>query len=110
MARRKLADELLSIHRRLADEFLKIDRLEAELKKLTTEGGEAFREDFGGLGYVSVSGAVAREFKGELPVIQTEAWLALKAAEQKQLQKSGLVKVEEQWGRASSGRVTVKAL
>jgi hypothetical protein len=50
------------------------------------------------------------EFKGNVPQIQTEVWLALKPAERKALEKSGLVKVEPQWGSKSHGRVTVKLL
>jgi hypothetical protein len=38
----------------------------------------------------------------------TEAWQALKPAEQRAHVKSGLIRIEPQWGRASSGRVTVK--
>jgi hypothetical protein len=50
----------------------------------------------------------AAEFEGNLPAIQTEAWQGPKPAEQRAHVESGLVKIEGQWGRASSGRVTVK--
>jgi hypothetical protein len=43
-----------------------------------------------------------------VPALQTEAWLALKPARHEQLIKTGLVKIEPQWGRASGGRVSVK--
>ena len=59
---------------------------------------------------MSASGAVVAEFKGNVPVIQTEIFLALPAAEQKKLQKIGAVKIEPQWGKASKGWVTVKVL
>jgi hypothetical protein len=58
--------------------------------------------------FVRVSPPVAAEFKGDQPVIVTEAWRTLKPAEQKAHVKSGLVKIEPQWGKPSSGRVTVK--
>ena len=58
--------------------------------------------------YVHVSPPCAAEFKGNVPVLQTEAWQALKSAKHEQLIKSGLVKIEPQWGRASGGRVSVK--
>jgi hypothetical protein len=35
-------------------------------------------------------------------------WQGLKPAKHEQLIKSGLVKIEPQWGRASGGRVSVK--
>jgi len=58
--------------------------------------------------YVQVSPPVAAEFKGNVPVTQTEVWQGLKPSRQEQLIKSGLIKIEPQWGRASGGRVSVK--
>jgi hypothetical protein len=55
-----------------------------------------------------VSPPCQAEFKGNVPVIVTEAWQALKPPEQKAHVKSGLITIEPQWGRASGGRVTVK--
>jgi hypothetical protein len=55
--------------------------------------------------YVQGAPPCAAEFRRNLPVMQTEALQALKPAEQKQLIKSGLIKIEPQWGRASGGRV-----
>jgi len=82
--------------------------IEARLKVIATDAGEPFKETFPNGDYVSASGAVAAEFKGRVPVVQTEAWLALSPAEQKARMKGGVIKIEEQWGRASSGRVSVK--
>lgn len=108
--RQDLAEQLLALNIKLAPDYAEMAKLEADLKKLATDAGEPFKIDFGGKGYVSVSGAVAAEFKGNVPVIQTEAFLALPAAEKKKLEKSGLVKIEPQFGKASNGRVTVKVL
>ncbi len=108
--RRKLAEERLAIDVKLAPQYAEIARLDAALKKVATDTGESFKEDFGERGYVSASGAVAKEFKGNVPVVQTEAWLALAPTERKRLEKSGLIKVEPEWGKGSNGRVTVKAL
>jgi hypothetical protein len=58
--------------------------------------------------YVAVAPPAAAEFKGNIPILQTEVWQALKPAKHEQLLKIGLVKIEPQWGRASSGRVSVK--
>jgi hypothetical protein len=48
------------------------------------------------------------EFKGNVPVLQTEAWQALKPAKHEKLIESGLISIKPQWGRASGGRVSVK--
>lgn len=106
--RRDLARKLLDLNIKLGPDYAEMAKLEAELKKLATDGGEPFKEDFGGDGYVSASGAVAAEFKGNVPVVQTEIWLLLKAADRKDLEKRGIVQIEPQYGKASNGRVTVK--
>jgi hypothetical protein len=106
---RELAQELLGIHRKLKGDFARMDVLEVELKVLATDAKASIVETFPKLGKVTVAPGHGEEFKGDVPVIQTEAWNALTPAERKKLEKSGLVKIEPQWGRASSGRVTVKA-
>jgi hypothetical protein len=108
--RRHIAEERLALERKLGPSYARIAELDTELKEFATEAGASFKENFGSKGYVSASGAVAAEFKGDVPVIQTEAWLKLSEGKRKELIKSGLVVVEPQWGRASSGRVTVKVL
>lgn len=105
--RRALAEELVEIHRRLKDDFARMADLEASLKQIATDEGQTFKEQFG-RDYVTASGAVAAEFKGEVPVIQTEAWQALTPRRREALVTSGIIAIERQWGRASSGRVTVK--
>jgi hypothetical protein len=57
---------------------------------------------------VSASGAVAAEFKGDVPVIQTETWQGLKPAEQKACCEERAREDRAAVGRASSGRVTCK--
>jgi len=108
--RRKIAQQRLDLEIKLAPAYKTMADLDAKLKKFATDADEPFKEDFGGKGSVGASGAVAAELKGEVPVIQSEAWLTLKEIERKRLIKSGLVNVEEQWARQSSGRVTVKVL
>lgn len=108
--RNQLARDLLDLNIKLGPDFVAMAKTEAELKLIATDCGEPFKVDFGGDGYVSASGAVAAEFKGDVPVVQTEAWLRLKAAERKDLEKRGIVVVTPQYGKASNGRVTVKVL
>lgn len=106
--RRELAEERVRLERKLQPSYARMGTLDTELKAIATEGGEAFKEEFAGIGNVAVAGAVAAEFKGEVPQIVTEAWLKLSAAKKKELVKSGLVAIEKQYGKASHGRVTVK--
>lgn len=106
--RTAFAEELLGIHRKLAKDFDRMSVLEVELKVLATDAKESFTEVFPKRGQVAVAPGHSAEFKGDIPVIQTEAWNGLKPAERKRLEKSGLIAIEKQWGKASSGRVTVK--
>jgi hypothetical protein len=50
----------------------------------------------------------ASGIQGQCPGDRSEAWQALKPAEQKAQVKSRLIRIEPQCGRASDGRVTVK--
>jgi hypothetical protein len=106
--RHALARERLEIERKLKKDNDRIDFIDADLKKRATESGAGFKIEFAELGSVKVDPGHSAEFKGNVPMIQTEAWLALKPAERKRLEASGLIKIEPQWGKASSGRVTVK--
>lgn len=108
--RRDIADKLLKLHVKLAPQFAEMAELEADLKLAAKEAGGSFKEDFGKRGYVSASAAHGAEFKGNVPLVQTEVWLALKPADRKKHEKSGLIKITPQFGRSSNGRVTVKAL
>jgi hypothetical protein len=108
-ARRALAQKRLKIEQKLQGDYARIADYDAALKQIATDAGESFKEQFG-KDYVSASGAVAAEFKGNVPVIQSEVYLALTAREQREIDKSypGLIKIEPHWGKASNGRVTVK--
>lgn len=103
-----LCKELLEIEKKHTDVFARMKAIETDLKAIANDNNDSFKEDIAGLGSVSVAPAKAAEFKGSLPQIQTEAWLALKAAERKALEKSGLIMIEQVWGSKSYGRVTVK--
>jgi hypothetical protein len=109
-ARKKLCEERVDLERKLKPDNDRIDAIDAELKRLATELGHTFDELLPGKGTINVAPAHEAEFKGNVPQIQTEAWQALKATERKAHEKSGLVKVVEQWGKKSGGRVTVKLL
>jgi hypothetical protein len=108
--REALAKERLEIERKLKPDFDRIDAIDTDLKKRATDAGAGFKVELAKLGSVKVDPAHSAEFKGNVPMIQTEAWLKLSPAKRETLVKSGLIKVDPQWGKSSSGRVTVKLL
>ena len=108
--RRELCESRLDIERKLQPDYDRIEVIDAELKQIAGDLGDSFNETIAGKGDVSVSPAYGREFKGDVPVVQTEAWLALKKSERNDLVKRGIIKVQPQWGKAFGGRVSVKAL
>jgi hypothetical protein len=106
--RRKLCEEDLAIERQIAPLAAAREAIRARLKVIAEEAGAPFKEAFADGSYVHVTGPVAAEYKGTVPVIVTEVWLGLSQSEQKAHIKSGLIELEPQWGRASSGRVQIK--
>lgn len=106
--RRALSEERVALKRQIAPLEARTEAIDARLKVLATQAGEPFKETFPDGSYVHVSGAVAAEFKGDVPVIQTECWRDLPASERRDLAKRGIIKIEPQWGKATSGRVAVK--
>ena len=103
-----LCAELIAHEREGQPRVTRAAAIEARLKQIAGERGESFKVTQPSGDYVQISPPVQAEFKGNVPVIVTEAWQALKPAEQKAQVKSGLVRIEPQWGRPSGGRVTVK--
>jgi hypothetical protein len=103
-----LCAELIALEREGLPRVTRAAAIEARLKQIADKRGESFKVTLSTGDYVQVSPPVAAEFKGNVPVIVTEAWQALKPADQKTHMKSGLIKIEPQWGRASDGRVTIK--
>jgi hypothetical protein len=73
------------------------------LKQIADACGASFKVTLSNGDYVQVSPPVAAEFKGNVPALQTEIWQALKPAKHERLLKTGLIKIEPQWGRASAG-------
>jgi hypothetical protein len=104
-----LCAELIALERQGAPRVTRAAAIEARLKQIADERGESFKVTLANGDYVQVSPPVAAEFKGNVPVLQTEVWQDLKPAKHEQLVKLGLIKIEPQWGRPSGGRVQVKA-
>src|SRR5258707_6777370 len=106
--RDSLCAELITLEREGLPRVTRAAAIEAQLKQIADERGESFKVTLPNGDYVQVSPPCAAEFKGNVPVLQTEVWQALKPAKHEQLITLGLIKIEPQWGRASSGRVQVK--
>src|SRR5258707_7549825 len=106
--RDSLCAELITLEREGLPRVTRAAAIEAGLKQIADERKESFKVTLPNGDYVQVSPPVVAEFKGNTPVQQTEVWQALKPVKHEQLIKSGLVKIEAQWRRASGGRVSVK--
>lgn len=105
--RAELCRELLDIEIEHRETFARIDAIKAELKQRASVDG-SFREVFPGIGHVSVSPAKPKAYKGDLPTLVGEAWLALKQPKRDKLIADGLVKIEPQYSGAYYGRVDVE--
>jgi len=108
--REDLCAELITLEHEGQPRETRAAAIEARLKQIAAECGESFKVTLANGDFVRVSPPVAAEFKGNVPAIQTEAWLALGPKDQRRHQKEwpGLISIEPQWGSASSGRVTIK--
>jgi hypothetical protein len=105
--RAELVRELLEIEQEHCDVFARMDAIKADLKLIASVDG-SFREIVPGLGHVSVSPAKPKNYKGDLPTLVGEAWLALKQPKRDKLIADGLVKIEPQYSGAYYGRVDVE--
>ena len=108
--RMALVKERLDIELKLKKDNDRIEAIDTDLKRRATTAGAGFKIEIDKLGSVKVDPGHEAEFKGNVPQVQTEAWLALKPAERKAYEKSGLVTVTAQWGKATGGRILVKLL
>jgi hypothetical protein len=106
--RRELAEELLALNRKHAEAFARIDDLKSALRKLATDAGENFKEEFAGKGAVKVSGGHDAVFKGILPEVNVETFLALPEKDRKKLvEDKGIIKMVPTYGKPYYGSVTV---
>lgn len=87
------------------------DEIEA-LKTRLREMGKAgnFTERFPDLGHVEVKAAKGATFKGTMPTLVPELFLAMTEAERTGLQEAGVVKMGELWGKPFFGSITAKLL
>jgi hypothetical protein len=106
--RRELASELLAINRKHAATFARIDDIKTVLRKIATDAGESFKEDFPGKGVVKVSAGRPGEFKGIMPEVVPATFLALGEAQREKLLAQGIIKMNPIHGRPYYGSVTIE--
>ena len=105
--RRALADELLGLHRKHGNDFARMEDLKRALREIATADGENFKEEFAGEGAVKVSGGKEGKFKGIVPEVDAEKFLALSERRRATLVEAGIVKMNSVYGRPYYGSVTV---
>lgn len=105
--RRELAKELVELNRKHAEAFARIDDIKSALRKIATDAGENFKEEFAGKGAVKVSAGHDAVFKGIQPEINVELFLALPDARRKKLEDDGIIAMTPTYGRPYYGSVSV---
>lgn len=106
--RTQLARQLLEKIAAVQSQNDEIDALKTRLRELGGAGN--FTERFPDLGHVEVKAAKAASFKGTMPMLVPELFLAMTEAERAALQESGVVKMGELWGKPFFGSITAKLL
>lgn len=106
--RARIAREIVDLSTSIAPTVAKIDALKDQLRTVSDELGAGFTEEVAGKGSVEVKAATTRSFKGTLPKLVAETFLALKDASRRKLIDDGLVVEEQQWTRPSKASVTVR--
>jgi hypothetical protein len=76
-----LCSELIALEREGQPRVTRVAAIEARLKQIADQCGASFKVTLSSGDYVQVSPPVAAEFKGNVPVVQTEIWQGLKPAE-----------------------------
>ncbi len=105
MKPRQMAEELVQIFRDNAAVLARADELKSALKDGASEN---FKEVFAGVGEVSVSAPKKGQFKGTVPTINVETFLALSETKRKKLVDDELVTMVDQYGGDYYGAVKVK--
>lgn len=106
--RRAIAEKLLELQKKLEPDLLKIDGYKEQLRGLCQDAGESFTEEVEGLGSVEVKAGSDKKFKGIVPTIVAETFLALPESRRKKLIDDELVVMTEQYTNARSPSVTVR--
>jgi hypothetical protein len=104
--RQSTATEILRRTAALAGDIAAIEALKTALRGVALAQG-SFTEHVAGLGRVEVKAAKKASFKGTMPTLVPELYLAMTEEERTALTASGVVVMAEQWSKPFSGAVTV---
>jgi hypothetical protein len=85
-----LCTELIALEREGQTRVTRAAAIEARLKQIADQRGESFKVTLPNGDYVHVSPPCAAEFKGDVPVLQTEVWQGMRPARRESLLKVGL--------------------
>lgn len=107
-ARKKIAEKLVDLQAEVAPTLQKIDDLKDQLREAAIEKGAGFTEEVTGKGTVEVTAEHKAAFKGLMPMLVAEVFLALKDAAKKKLRDDGLVIDKKMFSRGSKPSVTVR--
>lgn len=105
MKPRQLAEELAKLFKDHDAVFARADELKSALKDGATEN---FKEVFAGIGEVSVSAPKKGKFKGTVPTLTVDTFLAFTEAKRKKLVDDNLVTMVDEYGGDYYGAVKVK--
>lgn len=108
LSRRVLAERLVDLQIEAEPILLKIDALKEQLREICTASGEAFKEEVAGKGSVEVKAGSEAKLKGILPELEPAAFLALPEKRRQALIDGDVVKMAEQWSKATKPSVTVR--
>lgn len=106
--RRELAEELLDIHIKHRVDLERAEAIKAELKQIATAAATTFQVVIIGKGKVNVAGAKDERVIGEVPDVDTEAFLKLSPSKRAKLLAGGIVRMVNKIVKAYHGQVTVK--
>lgn len=106
-SRTAIAKQLLELQKKIAPDLLKIDGLKDQLRGICGEDG-AFTEEVEGLGSVEVKAGQEKKFKGLVPTLHADAYMALSDARRGTLEKDGIVTMEQEWSKPTKPSVTVR--
>ncbi|RAI43956.1 hypothetical protein [Rhodoplanes roseus] len=107
-ARKKLAEKLVDLQIEIAPQLAKMDELKDQLRAAAIEGKAGFTDEVAGKGTVEVSAERKAQFKGLMPMLVAEVYLALKDAARKKLHDDGLVEDKKIFTKGAKPSVTVR--
>jgi hypothetical protein len=107
-SRRDVAERLINLHVKHAALFTEIEGLKEKLRIAAEADGKGFKEEFGEGRHVNVSKPSKSKFKGIVPVLDADQFLALDEKERERLIKGKVISMESQHTQARRPSVSVE--